>query len=163
MTKLNNIRDFYRVLDITLKLLFDSMDYSIDISVLKAEIKKYNLEFVDKGNSFFDEVFSVQHNSNKFEPFFDSLVIYLIENKFLIVDGFIIKLTFKGIVQSSVGFVNTLDLEKSASQRLHNVEEIQKFHLKWMTFLTATIALGTFVAMIYYFLEMISTSYCFCK
>lgn len=163
MTKVDNIRDFYKILDSILKLLFDSNKYSVYIMNAKASIKALKLEFVGRGNTLIDEIFNEQHNEEKFDSFFDEAIRYLVDNKFIEDDGISLKLTFNGIIQSSVGFVNTLDLKETSSQRLYNVEKVQMFHLTWMTILTALIAVGTFVSMIYYLLEIFSTNYCFCK
>ena len=163
MTKVNNIRDFYKILDSILKLLSDSNKYVLYKSIIKDSIKSKNLEFVGRGNTFIDEIFNEQHNEEKFDSFFDEAIRYLADNKFIEDDGISLKLTFNGIIQSSVGFVNTLDLKETSSQRLYDVEKVQKFHLTWMTILTALIAAGTFVSMIYYLLEIFSTNYCFCK
>ena len=171
MSQDNLITENLKLLDNALDYLIQSETLSLSIDDLRIKLinetdKKLELKNSDNMSvdELFADIFSKQNQKTK-NLIKINEVLLLLESKKLIklIEQNHIRITYQGIIQHSKGYLNTYTSELESSQRLRNVENVQKFHLCWMTILTSIIAFGTLVAAIYYILEIFSFQFCTCR
>jgi hypothetical protein len=166
-----NITDNLQLLDTILDYLINCEGYENNIILLINNIyhlklkeqKSSNMKSLNLGQ-LIDTLLTREDRNEKRVVKLKEALIYLDGEKLIkVAPNNSIKLTYQGIIQYSNGYLNTHNLKKSNAQRLQNVEVVQKFHLKWMTFLTSLIAVGTLVVAAYYIFEILSLHVCICK
>ena len=141
----------------------DIISLSNDIFKLKLEKKKGDFPKPTTTEELFNSVFSPD-NENAIFYKVKASIQYLVDEGYLFTsDNYSLRVTYKGIIKYSEGFVKEYEKQTSDKTRLLNVENFQRKMSRWMLFVNGAIAVGTIVAMVYYILEMISTPYCFCK
>ncbi|NHM03662.1 hypothetical protein [Flavobacterium celericrescens] len=141
----------------------DIISLSNDIFKLKLEKKQGDFPKPTNTEELFNSVFSPD-NENAIFYKVKASIQYLVDEGYLFTsDNYTLKITYKGIIKYSEGFVTEYEKQTSDKTRLINVENFQRKMSRWMLFVNGAIAVGTIVAMVYYILEMISTPYCFCK
>ena len=141
----------------------DIISLSNDIFKLKLEKKKGDFPKPTTTEELFNSVFSPD-NENAIFYKVKASIQYLVDEGYLFTsDNYMLKITYKGIIKYSEGFVTTYTEQLSVKNRLNAFDKFQRDFSNRMLWINGAIALGTLVAMVYYFLEMISTPYCFCK
>ena len=140
----------------------DIISLSNDIFKLKLKKKEGSFPKPTNTEELFNSMFSPD-NENAIFYKVKASIEYLVDEGYLFTDNYTLKITYKGIIKYSEGFVKEYQKQTSDKIRLKNVEKFQRKMSCWMLFVNGAIAVGTIVAMIYYILEMIPTPYCFCK
>ena len=159
------------LLDKTLQLLIDSQTLSLHFNDLQIELlgnssKEVKLTEISNGtlDDLFNDAYSIPSQKNKNLIKINELLIYLDSNNLIrLIEHNHLRITYQGIIQHSKGYLFTYNSEQETQNRLDAFDNFQRTSTKQMLRVTWLIALGTLVAMIYYILEIISASYCFCK
>jgi hypothetical protein len=141
----------------------DIISLSNDIFKLKLEKKKGNFTKPVNMEEFFKSVLSSDNETALFYKVQASIEYLIKEGYILIFDLYTLKITYKGIIKYSEGFVTTYTEQLSVQNRLNAFDKFQRSSSRQMFWLTLWIMVGTLVAAMYYILEMISTPSCFCK
>ena len=136
---------------------------SDDIFKLKLEKKEGDFPKPKNTEELFNSVFSPDNQDALFYKVNTSINYLANEGYIFTSDLYTLKITYKGIIKYSEGFVTEYEKQTSDKTRLINVENFQHKMSRWMLLVNGAIAIGSIVAMVYYILEMISTPYCFCK
>ena len=171
MSKIDPITETLSLLDKSLDYLINSDTLSLHFNELKTKLfndATNDIELSQSGNKSVDElftdIFSKQSQPTKNLTKINEVLLFLETEKLIrLIEQNHIRITYQGIIQYSKGYLNTYNLKKSNAQRLQNVEDVQKYHLKWMTILTSLIAVGTLVESVYYFFELFSVRFCLCN
>lgn len=167
----NLITDNLELLDNALNHLVQSETLSLHIDDLRIKliddtnkkliISNSNNKSVDE---LFDDIFKEESQKTRNLIKISEVLLFLESENFIrLIEQNHIRITYQGIIQHSKGYLKTYTLESNTFQRVRNVEQIQNFHLRWMTILTSIIAIGTLVAAIYYFFEIFSYELSICK
>tara|TARA_Y100000589_G_scaffold323357_1_gene357760 strand:+ start:573 stop:1088 length:516 start_codon:yes stop_codon:yes gene_type:complete len=168
MSKQNLIEDNLELLDNCLNYLIESETLSLYFDDLRIKLINDTNKKIELSNSnnrtvdeLFVDIFSKQTQKTKNLIKISEVLLYLeSENLIRLIEQNHIRITYQGIIQSSKGYLKTYKSEEATSQRVYNVEQLQNFHLRWMTILTSIIAVGTLVAAVYYFFELFSFEIC---
>lgn len=171
MSQDNLITENLELLDNALDYLIQSETLSLHIDDLRIKLIKETdkkLELKNSDNMSVDELFNdiFAKQSQKTKNLVKiSEVLLLLESEKLIklIEQNHIRITYKGIIQHSKGYLNTYNSEEYNNNRLDAFDKFQRSSSRQMFWLTLWIMIGTLVAAVYYLLEMISTPYCFCK
>jgi hypothetical protein len=171
MSQNNLIAENLKLLDNALDYLMQSETLSLYIDDLRIKLinetdKKLELKNSDNMSidKLFADIFTKQSQKTK-NLVIISEVLLLLESEKLIrlIEQNHIRITYKGIIQHSKGYLSTYNSEQYNKNRLDAFDKFQRSSSHQMLWINGAIALGTLVAMIYYFLEIISSPYCFCK
>ena len=159
MPKDSNLKNNLQVLDNVLSFLIDKKEYKTEINTLVSSVYNIQLNLIkpDKPESSITLEDIIKRSDVKDKTLYkvEKSLLYLEELGLVKSnDSYYISLTYKGIIKYSEGFLKTYYSEVSNDQRLRNVENVQKFHLRSMTILTFFVAVGTIVAAIYYIQEL---------
>ncbi|UPZ17816.1 hypothetical protein [Flavobacterium humidisoli] len=171
MSQIDPIIETLSLLDKSLDYLINSDTLSLHFNELKNKLFNDSTKDIELSQSdnnsvdeLFNDIFSKQSQQTKNLTKINEVLLFLETEKLIrLIEQNHIRITYQGIIQHSKGYLNTYNLKKSNAQRLQNVEDVQKFHLKWMTILTSLIAVGTLVASIYYLFELFSVRFCLCN
>ena len=171
MSQNNIIPENLQLLDNTLNYLTQSETLSLHIDDLRIKLineTDKKLELTNSNNNsikeLFIDIFSKQNQQTKNLVKINEVLLFLESEKLIrLIEENHIRITYQGIIQHSKGYLATYISESASFQRLRNVENVQKFHLRWMSILTSIVAFGTLVAAIYYILEIFSVQLCICK
>ena len=171
MSQNNIIPENLQLLDNTLNYLTQSETLSLHIDDLRIKLineTDKKLELTNSNNNsikeLFIDIFSKQNQQTKNLVKINEVLLLLESEKLIrLIEENHIRITYQGIIQHSKGYLATYISESASFQRLRNVENVQKFHLRWMSILTSIVAFGTLVAAIYYILEIFSVQLCICK
>ena len=171
MSQNNIIPENLQLLDNTLNYLTQSETLSLHIDDLRIKLineTDKKLELTNSNNNsikeLFIDIFSKQNQHTKNLVKINEVLLLLESEKLIrLIEENHIRITYQGIIQHSKGYLATYISESASFQRLRNVENVQKFHLRWMSILTSIVAFGTLVAAIYYILEIFSVQLCICK
>lgn len=165
------ITENLQLLDNTLGYLMESDTLSLYIDDLRIKLVKETdkkLELTNTNNNSVDDLFAdiFTKQSQKTKNLIKiSEVLLLLESEKLIrlIEQNHIRITYKGIIQHSKGYLTTYNSEQYDKNRLDAFDKFQRSFSNRMLWINGAIAVGTLVAMVYYFLEIVSTPYCFCK
>ena len=171
MVQNNLITENLQLLDKTLDYLMQSETLSLYIDDLRINLINESDEKLELSNSenksideLFDDIFSKQSQKTKNLVKINEVLLFLETEKLIrLIEHNNIRLTYQGIIQHSKGYISTYNSEQYNKNRLDAFDKFQRTFSNRMLWINGAIALGTLVAMVYYFLEMISTPYCFCK
>ena len=171
MTQNNLITENLQLLDNALDYLMQSETLSLYIDDLRIKLIKETdkkLELINSDNNsvedLFADIFTKQSQKTKNLVMIGEVLLLLESEKLIrLIEQNHIRITYQGIIQHSKGYLNTYNSEKYNQNRLDAFDKFQRVSSNRMMLINGAIALGTLVAMVYYFLEMISTPYCFCK
>ena len=160
-----------QLLDNALDYLAQSETLSLHIDDLRVKLIKETdkkLELINTDNKsvedLFNDIFTTQSQKTKNLVKISEVLLFLEAEKLIrLIEQNHIRITYQGVIQHSKGYLATYTSELTSYQRLRNVENVQKFHLRWMSILTSIIAFGTLVASIYYFFEIFSVRFCICR
>ena len=159
------------LLDKTLQTLIDSQTLCLHFNDLQIKLLgdlTQEVKFANIDNSsldaLFNDAYSIPSQKTKDLIKINELLLYLDSNNLIhLIDNNHLRITYQGIIQHSKGYLFTYKSEEKKKNRLDTFDEFQRSSARRMLWINGVIALGTAVAMVYYFLEMISTPYCFCK
>ena len=159
------------LLDKTLQILIDSQTLSLHFNDLQIKLLgnlTQEIKFANINNGTLDDLFndaySIPSQKTRNLIKINELLLYLDSNNLIhLIDNNHLRITYQGIIQHSKGHLFTYKSEEKKKNRLDTFDEFQRSSARRMLWINGVIALGTAVAMVYYFLEMISTPYCFCK
>ena len=161
-----------------LQLLDNALDYlaqsetlglhidDLRIKLIKETDKKLELTNTDNKSveDLFNDIFTTQSQKTKNLVKISEVLLFLEAEKLIrLIEQNHIRITYQGIIQHSKGYLSTYKYEQSVQNRLDAFDKFQRSSSRQMFWLTLWIMIGTLVAAVYYFLEMISTPYCFCK
>jgi hypothetical protein len=171
MTEDKNLIKNLEYLDSILEyFIISEREYTTNIISLSNDIFKLNLTArnnespdIPTEENFFESVFSPDNDNALFYKVKASIKFLIGEGYLIIEDNQILKITYKGIIKYSEGFVNEHQKQSDERNRLLNVENFQNKISRRMLVTNIVIAIGTTVAAIYYFLEFFSTPVYFCK
>ena len=171
MTQNNLITENLQLLDNTLNYLIQSETLSLYIDDLRIKLiddSNKKLELSNSNNKsvevLFTDIFNKQSQKNKNLVMISEALLLLESEKLIkLIECNHIRITYKGIIQHSKGYLTTYNSEQYDKNRLDAFDKFQRSFSNRMLWINGAIAVGTLVAMVYYFLEMISTPYCFCK
>lgn len=141
----------------------DLISLSNDIFRLKLEKKLETFPEPKTTDELFASVFSPDNNEALFYKVRAS-IHYLVDKGYIFTsDNYNLKITYKGILKYSEGFVNEYKKHSDDKTRLLGVETFQNKISSRMLVTNILIAVSTAVAAIYYVLEIFSLHICFCK
>ena len=168
MPKDSNLKDNLQVLDNVLSFLIDKKEYKTEINTLVNNVYNLQLNLIkpDKPESDITLEDIVKRSDVKDKTLYkvEKSLLYLEELGLIrATDNYYVSLTYQGIIKYSEGFVKEYDKQSYDKTRLLNVENFQKRNAREMFWITFLIMVGTLVSALYYILEMLSSSYCFCK
>ena len=171
MSQDNLITENLELLDNALDYLIQSETLSLSIDDLRIKLinetdKKLELKNSDNMSvdELFADIFSKQNQKTKNLIKINEVLLLLESEKLIkLIEQNHIRITYQGIIQHSKGYLSTYKYEQSVQNRLDAFDKFQRSSSRQMCWLTLWIMIGTLVAAVYYFLEMISTPYCFCK
>ena len=168
MSKDSSLKDNLQVLDNVLSFLIDKKEYKTEINTLVSSVYNIQLNLIkpDKPESSITLEDIIKRSDVKDKTLYkvEKSLLYLEELGLLkSTDNYYVSLTYQGIIKYSEGFVKEYDKQSYDKTRLLNVENFQKRNAREMFWITFLIMVGTLVSALYYILEMLSSSYCFCK
>lgn len=158
---MENTKSNYQLLDKILEYLILQNSYSSDVielinTIYSMELKPKEKETYDSIEDFFNSVdFSNIENNKKLKVRF--ALLFLFSEKLITFNNSIVTITYLGIIQHSKGFLNEYQTQLSDKSRLLAVETFQNKISNRMLMANIVIALGTFVAMVYYILQIFSS------
>jgi|SRR5690606_15520358 len=156
---MKNIQANYQLLDKILEYLILQDSYSshaVDVInfIYDTELKPKNTENYDNILDLINNL-DIDIENNKLKLNF--ALSFLLSEKLITFNNSIVTITYLGIIQYSKGYVNEHQTQLSDKNRLLAVETFQNKISRRILMTNIVIALGTFVAMIYYILQIFSS------